>query len=101
MLIAIGLGIAGTSLGSCYAFLTSAHDRRLRANVFNLFSLYFADVVWTGLTTRHIRQGLEGRIALEQLRAAQAEQPFVSLFRGAPFHGSRLDRLRQNEQGLP
>ncbi len=64
------LGIAGTSLGSCYAFLTSAHDRRLRANVFNLFSLYFADVVWTGLTTRHIRQGLEGRIALEQLRAA-------------------------------
>jgi len=40
----------------------------LRANVFNLFSLYFADVVWTGLTTRHIRQGLEGRIALEQLR---------------------------------
>jgi hypothetical protein len=64
------LGIAGTSLGSCYAFLTSAHDSRVRANVFNLFSLYFADVVWTGLTTRHIRQGLEGRIPLERLRAA-------------------------------
>lgn len=63
-------GIAGTSLGSCYAFLTSAHDSRLRANVFNLFSLYFADVVWTGLTTRHIRQGLEGRITIEQLRSA-------------------------------
>jgi hypothetical protein len=63
-------GIAGTSLGSCYAFLTSAHDGRLRANVYNLFSLYFADVVWTGLTTRHIREGLEGRITLEQLRAA-------------------------------
>lgn len=61
-------GIVGTSLGSCYAFLTSAHDKRLRANVFNHFSLHFADVVWTGLTTRHIRQGLEGRIALEQLR---------------------------------
>jgi hypothetical protein len=64
------LGIAGTSLGSCYAFLTSAHDPRLRANVFNLFSLYFADVVWTGLTTQHIRQGLDGRIALEQLRSS-------------------------------
>jgi hypothetical protein len=63
-------GIVGTSLGSCYAFLTSAHDRRLRANVFNLFSLHFADVVWTGLTTRHIRQGFEGRIELEQLRAS-------------------------------
>jgi hypothetical protein len=61
-------GIVGTSLGSCYAFLTSAHDRRLRANVYNLFSLYFADVVWTGITTRHIRQGLKGNIQLDQLR---------------------------------
>ncbi len=61
-------GIVGTSLGSCYAFLTSAHDARLRANVFNLFSLYFADVVWTGLTTRHIREGLEGKISLAELR---------------------------------
>jgi hypothetical protein len=64
------LGIVGTSLGSCYAFLTSAQDSRLRANVFNLFSLYFADVVWTGLTTRHIRDGLAGRIGLEELREA-------------------------------
>ncbi len=61
-------GIVGTSLGSCYAFLTCAHDARLRANVFNLFSLYFADVVWTGLTTRHIHSGLAGRISLEELR---------------------------------
>jgi hypothetical protein len=62
------LGIVGTSLGSCYAFLTSAHDERLRANAFNLFSLYFADVIWTGLTTRHILDGLDGHIRLEQLR---------------------------------
>ncbi len=63
------LGVVGTSLGSCYGFLTSAHDARLRANVFNLFSYYFADVVWTGLTTRHIRQGFDGQIDLEGLRA--------------------------------
>jgi len=63
-------GIVGTSLGSCYAFLTSAHEERLRVNVFNLFSLYFADVVWTGLTTQHIRQGLEGQIELDRLRDA-------------------------------
>jgi hypothetical protein len=63
-------GIVGTSLGSCYAFLAAAMDARLSANVFNLFSLYFADVVWTGLTTRHIREGLEGRISLEELREA-------------------------------
>jgi dienelactone hydrolase len=62
------LGIVGTSLGSCYAFLTSAHDERIRVNVFNHCSTYFADVVWTGLSTRHIRQGLEGRIDLDQLR---------------------------------
>jgi len=62
------LGIVGTSLGSCYAFLTSAHDKRLRANVYNLFSLVFADVIWTGRTTRHICQGLDGHIQLEQLR---------------------------------
>jgi hypothetical protein len=61
-------GIIGTSLGSCYAFLTSAHDERLRVNVYNLFSLHFADVVWTGITTGHIRQGLEGRILLDPLR---------------------------------
>lgn len=64
------LGIVGTSLGSCIAFLASAQDARLRSNVFNLFSLHFADVVWTGLSTRHIRESLEGRIELQQLRDA-------------------------------
>jgi hypothetical protein len=64
------LGIVGTSLGSCYAFLTCAQDKRLRSNVFNHFSLYFADVVWTGLSTRHIRDGLDGHISLDQLRDA-------------------------------
>jgi hypothetical protein len=64
------LGIVGTSLGSCYAFLASAHDPRIRVNVFNHCSTYFADVVWTGLSTRHIREGLEGTIDAERLRAA-------------------------------
>jgi hypothetical protein len=64
------LGIVGTSLGSCYAFLATAHDARIRVNVFNHCSTYFADVVWTGLSTRHIRQGLEGQIDREGLRAA-------------------------------
>ncbi len=63
------LGIVGTSLGSCYAFLATAHDERIRVNVFNHCSTYIADVVWTGLSTRHIRQGIEGQIDLERLRA--------------------------------
>lgn len=62
------LGIVGTSLGSCYAFLVSAHDPRIRVNVFNHCSTYFADVVWEGLSTRHVRESLEGAVDLETLR---------------------------------
>ncbi len=62
------LGIVGTSLGSCYACLASAHDSRIRVNVFNHCSTYFADVVWTGLSSTHIRTALEKSIDLEQLR---------------------------------
>ncbi len=61
-------GVVGTSLGSCYAFLASAHDPRIRVNVFNHCSTYFADVVWEGLSTRHIRETLEGAVDLQTLR---------------------------------
>jgi hypothetical protein len=60
--------ILGTSLGSCVALITQAHDPRLRSAVLNHVSTYFADVVWTGLSTRHVRAGLEGHIGLEDLR---------------------------------
>ncbi len=62
------LGIVGTSLGSCLAFIAAAHDPRVRVAVFNHASTYFADVVWHGQSTRHIRQGLESQIDLERLR---------------------------------
>jgi len=62
------LGIVGTSLGSCYAFIAAAHDARLRVNVFNHCSTYFADPVWEGLSTQHIRDSLEGSIDLPTLR---------------------------------
>jgi hypothetical protein len=52
-------GILGTSLGSCYAFIASAHDARIRVNAFNHASMAFGDVVWTGQSTRHIRTGFE------------------------------------------
>ena len=64
------LGIVGTSLGSCYAFLAAAHDGRIRVAAFNHASTYFADVVWQGQSTRHIRQGIEEKIDLEELRRA-------------------------------
>ena len=62
------LGIIGTSIGSCYAFLASSFDDRIKVNVFNHCSTYVADVVWEGLSTRHIRQSLEGTINLDTLR---------------------------------
>jgi hypothetical protein len=58
----------GTSLGSCYGFIASAHDPRIRAAAFNHASTYFADVAWHGQTTRHIRQGVESQIDLDRLR---------------------------------
>ena len=65
-------GIVGTSLGSCYAFLASAHDPRIRVNAFNHASTYFADVVWTGQSTRHVKAGIENAIDLDTLRDAWA-----------------------------
>ena len=62
------LGLEDTSLGSCIALLVAAHDGRIRAAVFNHISTYFSDVVWTGLSTRHVRQGLEQQVTQEQLR---------------------------------
>jgi dienelactone hydrolase len=64
------LGIVGTSLGSSYACLASAHDPRIAVNVFNHCSTYVADVVFTGLSTQHIRQGLEEHIDVDRLRQA-------------------------------
>ena len=64
------IGIVGTSLGSCYAFLAATHDPRLKVNVFNHCSTYFADVVWEGLSTQHIRQSLDGNVTLDELRDA-------------------------------
>lgn len=72
------LGIVGTSLGSCYAFIATAHDPRIQVAAFNHASTYFADVVWHGQSTRHIREGLETAIDLNHLRQVwRAASPAV------------------------
>ncbi len=60
-------GILGTSLGSCYAFLAAAMDSRVRVTAFNHASMSFGDVVWTGQSTRHIREAFED-ISMTQQR---------------------------------
>ena len=62
------IGILGTSLGSCLALLAAAHEPAIRALALNHISPFFADVVWEGLSTSHVRAGLDGHITLDRLR---------------------------------
>jgi dienelactone hydrolase len=62
------IGILGTSLGSCLAMLTASHEPLIKVQALNHVSPFFADVVWRGLSTSHVRQGLDGEIELERLR---------------------------------
>jgi pimeloyl-ACP methyl ester carboxylesterase len=64
------IGIVGTSIGSCTAFLAFVHDPLISAGVFNHVSAYFADVAWRGISTKHVRAGIEGSLTLEELREA-------------------------------
>ena len=62
------VGIVGTSIGSCVAFLAFVHDFGIDAAVFNHVSGYMADVTWHGLSTYHVRNGFGDNIDLEELR---------------------------------
>jgi hypothetical protein len=62
------LGVIGTSLGSCYSFLCAAHEPRIKVAAFNHASTYFSDVVWTGQSTRHVKEGLETEITSDRLK---------------------------------
>ena len=62
------IGIVGTSIGSCVAFLALVHDPLIDAAVFNHVSGYMADVVWHGLSTYHVRDGFGDNIELDELR---------------------------------
>ena len=52
-------GVLGTSIGSCYGYLASTHDARIRVNAFNHASTATGDVVWAGHSTRHVKTALE------------------------------------------
>ncbi len=62
------IGIVGTSIGSCVAFLAFVHDPLIQVGVFNHVSGHFADVVWRGISTYHVRAGFADKITLEDLR---------------------------------
>ena len=62
------IGILGTSLGSCLAMLTAAHEPLIESAALNHISPYFADVIWGGLSTEHVRESLHDNVDLETLR---------------------------------
>lgn len=62
------IGIMGASIGSCAAFLAAVHDARIKGFFANLMASYFGDVVWTGISTRHVKESLEGHVTQDELR---------------------------------
>jgi pimeloyl-ACP methyl ester carboxylesterase len=62
------VGVVGTSIGSCVGFFAFAHDTTIDAGVFNHVSGYVADVVWQGLSTYHVKEGIGNNVSLEELR---------------------------------
>jgi hypothetical protein len=62
------IGIVGTSIGSCVGFFAFTHDMQIDTAVFNHVSGYPADVVWHGITTHHVREGIGDNVTLEELR---------------------------------
>src|SRR5438046_6181373 len=59
------IGILGTSIGSCIAFLAFAHEPDINAGTFNHVSGDVADVAWRGLSTCHLRKGCSEDLALD------------------------------------
>ena len=62
------VGIVGTSIGSCVGFFAFVHDLQIDAGCFNHVSGYVADVVWQGLSTYHVKEGIGKNVSLDELR---------------------------------
>ena len=97
------LGLLGTSLGSCVAFIAAAHDPRVRVGIFNHVSMYFSDVVWTGLPTEHVRKSFGDHVSQDDLRrywAVISPASFLERLRGRDF-ASLLIWARYDSSFLP
>jgi len=62
------IGVVGTSIGSCVGFFAFCHDMTIDAAVFNHVSGYPADVVWHGLSTYAVKEGIGDNLELDELR---------------------------------
>ena len=62
------VGVVGTSIGSCVGFFAFCHDMTIDAAVFNHVSGYPADVVWHGLSTYAVKEGIGDNLERDELR---------------------------------
>jgi pimeloyl-ACP methyl ester carboxylesterase len=84
------LGILGISLGSSVGSIVAALDPRVRAAALILMAGDFAETIWTGSATRHVRQSLERRFTLDEVRRAWR---LISSATYAERLAQRLDRV--------
>jgi hypothetical protein len=84
------IGVVGVSIGASIASIVAAIDERVRAAALILMADDFADAVWTGSATRHVRASLEQRFTQAQVRAAWS---IISPSAHAARLARRLDRL--------
>ena len=87
------IGILGTSVGSCIAFLAFAHEPDLNAGTFNHVSGFVADVAWRGLSTQHLREGFANHLSLDELREYWAPISPVPFIGRLPEMGQRPVRF--------
>jgi pimeloyl-ACP methyl ester carboxylesterase len=84
------IGIVGVSIGASIASIVAAIDARVRAAALLLMADDFADAVWTGSATSHVRQSLERVFTRDDVRAAWS---IISPASYAARLSARLDRL--------
>jgi hypothetical protein len=84
------IGIVGVSIGASIASIVAAVDERIRAAALLLMADDFAEVVWTGSATRHVRLSLERRFTRDEVRMAWS---IISPASYATRLSARLDRL--------
>lgn len=90
------VGITGTSIGSCIAFLAFVHDERLRVGAYNHVSSYFGDVVWEGISTAHVKRSLETGLTREETRRAWlaiSPNSYIELLMRNPRRGLFISAL--------
>lgn len=81
------VGVVGSSVGSLIGFLALTHDPRLALGAFLHITSYYADVVWHGMTTAHVRRVFPPGFSLEDLReiwAPISPMPFAERLARAP-----------------